>query len=97
MPAVGRKGDNCTGHGCWPSRPAVSGSPNVTINNIPALRVDDAYAAHTCPAIPETHDGNQAQGSSSVTVNAKALSRVGDNVSCGGALAEGSPNVTSGD
>lgn len=94
MSAAGRKGDKCTGHGCWPSRASIQGSTNVTINSKSALRVGDAYAAHTCPSIPQTHAGNQAQGSPTVTVNGKALARVGDSVSCGGALAQGSPNVT---
>lgn len=96
MPKAARKGDNCTGHGCWPPRPASAGSPNVFINRAPALRVGDAWAAHTCPAIPNTHAGTQAAGSSTVFVNGKALARVGDAVSCGGAVASGSPNVFAG-
>lgn len=96
MAAVARLGDNCTGHGCWPARPSVAGSGNVSINGIKALRVGDDYASHTCPTIPQTHDGSQAVGSSSVTVNKKSLARIGDGVSCGGSLAQGSPNVTAG-
>lgn len=96
MAAAGRMTDPCTGHGCWPSRPSVSGSADVTINGLPALRMGDVYASHTCPAIPETHGGSQASGSATVTVNGKPLARVGDAVSCGGALASGSPNVSVG-
>ncbi|BBB22281.1 conserved hypothetical protein [Abyssogena phaseoliformis symbiont OG214] len=89
--AVGRLDDNCTGHSC----PSVAGSNNVTVNSIKVLRVDDGYASHTCSAIPETHGGSQAVGSSSVTVNGKPLAR-GGGVSCGGTLAQGSNTVTVG-
>lgn len=96
MPAAVRLGDVCTGHGCWPARPSVSGSPNVFINGKPAVRVDDAWAAHTCPAIPETHASTQATGSATVFVNGKPLARVGDSIACGSTNAAGSPNVFAG-
>lgn len=96
MPAVARRGDICSGHGCWPSRPSVGGSPNVFINGIPALRVGDAWAAHTCPIIPETHASVQASGSSTVFCNGIPLARVGDAVACGSSVASGSPNVFAG-
>ena len=35
MPGVARKGDICTGHGCWPSRSSIEGSPDVFVNGIP--------------------------------------------------------------
>lgn len=96
MPSVARQGDSCTGHGCWPPRPSTGGSQDVFINAIPALREGDAWAAHTCPDIPETHAGVQAEGSSSVFANGLALARVGDAVACGGAVAVGSPTVFAG-
>ena len=91
MPATVRLGDICTGHSCWPSRPNVSASPNVFINNLGAHRVGDAWAEHCCG--PECHSSAQASGSPNVYVNGIPLARVGDAVACGSANATGSPNV----
>lgn len=91
MPAASRLGDSCTGHGCFPPRPSTSGSGNVFINGIPALRVGDSFATHCCG--PSCHGGVSAAGSSSVFINGKAATRIGDAVSCGSALAQGSGNV----
>lgn len=96
MPAVTRLGDVCTGHGCWPARPSASASPDVYVNGIPAHREGDAWQAHTCPSIPETHASVLASGSSSVYVNGRQLGRIGDPVACGSAVATGSPDVFAG-
>ncbi|MDR8014105.1 PAAR domain-containing protein [Ectopseudomonas guguanensis] len=96
MPAVSRLGDNCTGHGCWPPRPSTEASPNVRVNGIAAHRQGDAWAAHTCPTIPETHASVLAAGSTTVRVNGKQLARVGDPVACGSSVAQGSANVFAG-
>lgn len=94
MPAVTRLGDHCTGHGCWPSRPCISASPNVYVNHIPVHRQGDKWATHCCG--PSCHDGVLASGSSSVYVNGKQVARIGDPVSCGSKVQEGSPNVFAG-
>lgn len=91
MPAAARLNDSCTGHGCWPPRANSGASGNVFINGRGAHRVGDPWAAHTCPAIPETHGSVQAGGSPNVFVNGRALARVGDAVACGSAVATGSP------
>lgn len=96
MPAVTRLGDACTGHGCWPPRPSSAASPDVFVNGIAAHRQGDAWAAHTCPTIPETHASVLAAGSSSVYVNGKQLGRIGDPVACGSAVAAGSADVFAG-
>lgn len=96
MPAVSRLGDQCTGHGCWPPRPSTGASPNVFVNGIAAHRQGDAWAAHTCPTIPETHDSVLAAGSATVFVNGKQLARIGDPVVCGSSVAQGSANVFAG-
>ena len=96
MPGVARLGDKCTGHDCFPPRKSNSGSPNVFINGIPALRVGDSFETHccTCEDMPHgCHDGTLKSGSSSVYVNGKPLGRIGDSVSCGGTVATGSGNV----
>jgi uncharacterized Zn-binding protein involved in type VI secretion len=91
MPAVTRKGDAGSGHGCFPARPSIEGSPDVFINGIPAHRKDDAWDTHCCG--PVCHDGKLAAGSPTVFVNGKPLGRVGDPVDCGSTVFEGSPNV----
>lgn len=91
MPALSYKGANCTGDGCFPPRPSIEGSPNVYVNGKPVLRVGDKYAPHTCG--DSKHDGACSSGSSSVFCNGKPVARVGDDVSCGAAVAMGSPNV----
>jgi len=97
MPGVARLGDTCTGHGGWPPRPIVSASSNVFANNTAIARQSDALAAHTNPAIPETHSGTVAGGSATVFVNGLPVARIGDSVACGGSIASGSGNVSAGD
>ena len=94
MPAVHRKGDSCTGHGCFPPRPNAQGSPNVFCNSIPVHRQGDSWNVHCC-GIP-CHGGSLAAGSSSVNSNSKQLGRISDPVSCGSAAANGSGNVFAG-
>jgi|GEM_PF-520709 len=96
MPAVTKLGDQCSGHGCWPSRPNVGASPDVFVNGVAAHRQGDAWAAHTCPTIPETHASVLAAGSTTVFVNGKQLARVGDPVACGSTCNQGSPDVFAG-
>lgn len=96
MPAVTRKGDSGSGHGCWPPRPSTGGSGDVFVNGIAVHRQGDAWASHTCPDIPETHAGSLASGSSTVFANGKAVGRVGDPVSCGSTVASGSGDVFAG-
>lgn len=91
MPAVVRLGDMSCGHGCFPARPSVEGSPNVFVNGKPAHRVGDAWATHCCG--PACHVGVASSGSATVFVNGKPLCRVGDAISCGDTMCEGSENV----
>ena len=96
MPAVTRLGDACTGHGCWPPRPSTSGSESVFADGIAVHRQGDAWAAHTCPAIPDTHASVLASGSGTVFANGRQLGRIGDPVACGSAVAQGSATVFAG-
>lgn len=95
MPAVAREGDLCTGHGCFPPRDAVAGSGDVFVNGIGAHRQGDGWAVHACGS--SSHDGAAAGGSGSVYVNGAPLVRIGDDISCGSAVAGGSPDVFAGD
>lgn len=91
MPAVTRKGDLNSGHGAHPPVALLSGSSDVFVNNIPCGRQSDPYPTHTDGN--NTHAGNISGGSSTVFVNGKPIARVSDSVSCGGTVAQGSPNV----
>jgi uncharacterized Zn-binding protein involved in type VI secretion len=96
MAGVTRQGDACTGHGCWPPRASTGASPSVYVNGIAVHRQGDAWAAHTCPSIPQTHASVLANGSTTVFANGKALGRIGDPVACGSSVAAGSANVFAG-
>ena len=91
MPPAHRKGDICTGHGCFPPRPSAQGSPNVFTNNIPQHRLTDAWSAHCCG--PPCHGSVLCAGSPNVFANTLAVARKGDPVCCGSACATHSPNV----
>jgi uncharacterized Zn-binding protein involved in type VI secretion len=93
MPAVTRLGDLCTGHGGWPPRPNNQASPDVFVNNIAVHRQGDSWAIH-CNS--SCHGGVTSSGSSTVFVNNKQIARIGDPVSCGSTIAQGSPNVFAG-
>lgn len=95
MPAASRKGDLCSGHGCFPPTPAIVGSPNVYVNAIPALRQGDAAAPHGCSNCPP-HGRAVSGGSGTVHVNGKPLARKGDAIDCGGSVAVGSGSVYAG-
>lgn len=85
-------GNNCTGHGCFPPRPNVQASPTVSINSLGVQRIGDEYMAHCCPN-QGCHSGALASGSSSVNIEGLPAGRIGDSVSCGSSVAEGSQNV----
>ncbi len=92
MQPASRRGDLCTGHDDCSGRPASQGSPDVSLNDRPALRVDDALVAHGCTA-HKPHPGKVAAGSSTVTFNDKPAARVADPVDCGSEMRTGSPDV----
>ena len=92
MPAATRLGDMNTGHdNCGPV-PLTTASGNVFINGKEAGRIGDTYASHSCKNHP-AHNGMLNSGSNSVLINGKGAGRVGDSVSCGGSVAQGSPDV----
>lgn len=91
MPAVTRKGDQCMGHKCYPPRVNDQGSPDVLVNNIQVHRQGDHWVTHCCG--DSCHDGVCAVGSSSVYVNNKQVARIGDPITCGSIIAQGSPDT----
>lgn len=100
MPAVHRKFDSCTGHGCFPPRKNNQGSTNVICNEEGVHRgpgggaSGDSWNSHCCGKA--CHTSNMAGGSSTVYANSQPLARIGDPVACGSAAAKGSKNVFAG-
>lgn len=91
MPSVGRLGDYCSGHECYPPRQNNQGSPNVFVNSLGWHRKGDHWPIHRCGKYH--HEANLAEGSSSVFVNSTPAGRIGDPLDCGSALITGSFNV----
>lgn len=92
MPGAHRLGDACGGHGCFPSRPNASASPDVFVNGLASHRLGDAWQPHGCAVCPP-HGGSAAGGSPNVFVNGLPKCRIGDPVSCGSSMATGSDDV----
>ena len=92
---VTRITDNGSGHGCYPPRPAITGSPNVFVNNLAVVRVTDKYDTHCCKS--SCHDGFLEEGSTTVFVNNLAIGRQGDPINCGSFVDEHSPDTCAGD
>jgi uncharacterized Zn-binding protein involved in type VI secretion len=90
MPGVVRQGDNCSGHGCYGPRPPIEWSPNVYANGLPVTRFGDQWATHCCP--PPCH-GGQGEGIHNVYANGKMKQVIGDPISCGSTMVNGSGNV----
>ena len=92
MPAATRLGDKNTGHDSCQPVALTSASNTVFVNGKGAGRINDIYASHSCKT-HGPHVGHISSGSASVFINGRAAARIGDGVSCGGSVAEGSPNV----
>lgn len=91
-PQATRLDDNCTGHDDCGPVPLITSSPNVLINRRGAGRKTDIYASHGCLVHPP-HNDVIAKGSATVFINGLEAGRVGDDVSIGGNVQDGSPNV----
>lgn len=96
MSNASRRGDLCTGHDDCSGRPAKEGSPDVSLNDKPALRVHDQLVPHGC-AEHRSHPGKVSEGSKSVTINDRPAARIGDPVDCGSRMKTGSADVFIGD
>jgi uncharacterized Zn-binding protein involved in type VI secretion len=105
MPGQGRLGDlsqiNADAHGCPACPhpcvgPAIAGSPDVNVNGMPALRVDDP-GMHAACCGPNTWTAQA--GSATVFINGKKAHRQNDaDKHCGGMgkLITASANVITG-
>lgn len=96
MPAVSRKGDMSTGHGCFPPTAMVQTPVYKTyFNGILAGVVDNQcqFVAHTCGLTTHPQEGRTpSEGASKTYIEGKRAARIGDMISCGDAIAEGSTN-----
>ena len=89
MPGVVRKGDKCSGHGCYPPRPASKWSPNVFANGRNVERRTDTLESHCCDGC---HTGVY-EGVHTVFANNLDVQVQGDPIDCGSKCDEHSPNV----
>ena len=96
MPAISRLGDMSTGHGCFPPTALTSTPVSKTyFNGILASVVDSGcqHAPHTCGLT--THAGSTrspSSGASKTYIEGFPAARIGDDIACGDAIAEGSAN-----
>jgi uncharacterized Zn-binding protein involved in type VI secretion len=96
MPAVSRIKDMSTGHGCFPPTALIQTPVIKTFFNGELAAVVDTgcqHAAHSCGIT--THSGSTrspSTGASKTFIEGKLAARIGDNIACGDAIAEGSPN-----
>lgn len=81
-------GHNCTGHGDFPARPNSEADEYLLVNGKPVHCEGHAWSVH-CNLVPVCHGAVLAGGSVLMTVNGRAVGRIGDAVSCGGSVAEG--------
>lgn len=88
MPAIVRLGDNCTGHGCYPPRPNIEACDFFFVDGLGAHRLGEEWDRHCCD---DCHKGVASSASAIFFIDGIATCRVGDSVSCGSSMAEGSP------
>lgn len=72
--------DMCSGHGCWPPRPAIGNCPRVFLEGLPAHRQGDSWAAHCCKSC---HSSALCMGSPRVYTCGQQQGRQLDPVCCG--------------
>ena len=90
MPGVVRLGDMAV-HGCYGPHYPTIGSPNVMIDGKPVIIKGTPYTPHTCG--DDTHAGT-AEGVCTVFCNGQPVQKVGDKVSCGSTMVQGSGSVS---
>jgi uncharacterized Zn-binding protein involved in type VI secretion len=96
MPAVSRLGDMSTGHGCFPPTALVKTPVTKTFfNGILASVVNPEcqHAPHSCgSSVHKDETRSPSSGASKTFIEGKLAARIGDNIACGDAIAEGSTN-----
>ena len=96
MPAVSRLGDMSTGHGCFaPTNLITTPVAKTYFNGKLAAVVDSKckFAAHTCGITTHNSDIRvPSSGAGKTYIEGKKAARIGDDIQCGDAIAEGSSN-----
>jgi uncharacterized Zn-binding protein involved in type VI secretion len=96
MPAVSRVGDLSTGHDCFPPTNLITTPVAKTYFNGNLAAVVNSnckFAAHTCGETTHNTDIRiPTSGASKTYIEGNKAARIGDNIQCGDAIAEGSPN-----
>ena len=92
MSGCARLSDKDTGHGCFHGRQNIEASSDVFVDKKGVHRKGDRWITHCCHH-HGCHSAQTSTGSSSVFVNGKPVARIGDSLSCGGVIIEGSGTV----
>ena len=92
---ISRLGDFESGHDCWHPVKTITACKNVMINKVLACTIGDITSIHTCGDKPP-HIDKIVKGSLTVFVNKKNVARVGDLLSGGAVMAQGSHSVIAG-
>jgi uncharacterized Zn-binding protein involved in type VI secretion len=96
MPAVGRLGDMSTGHGCFPPTALTTTPVSKTFfNGIKPSVVDEncQFAPHCCGSTCHTDETRSpSKGATKTFIEGFKAARIGDDIACGDAIAEGSAN-----
>lgn len=96
MPAVSRIGDMSTGHGCFaPTALVLTPVVKTFFNGVLASVVSSGcqHESHCCGTV--CHSGSErspSSGAGKTYIEGFAAARIGDNIACGDAIAQGSSN-----
>lgn len=96
MAAVALEQKVSTGHGCFPPTQAIGPYTTTSFFNNKAIQLlnHTKYAPHTCGTVTHTPDQRiTSSASSTFFLEGKAVCRIGDDISCGDAIAEGSDSA----
>jgi uncharacterized Zn-binding protein involved in type VI secretion len=98
MPAAVRIGDMSTGHGCFPPTPLVQSPVSKTfINGIKpgVVNPGSTHSTHVCGIVvhPQGAPRSHVSGSGNTFIEGFSAARIGDNIACGDAVGQGSPNT----
>jgi uncharacterized Zn-binding protein involved in type VI secretion len=96
MPAVSRKQDLSTGHGCFSPTPMMVTPVKKTYFNdklAGVLSEECQFESHTCGIVTHTQvERFVSSGASKTFIEGILAARIGDDIACGDAIAEGSEN-----
>lgn len=96
MPAVARKGDLSTGHGCFPPTDMKETPVSKTYFNGKLAGVVDSscqFATHSCGNVTHPQDERYpSSGAEKTKIEGYYAARIGDSLNCGDAISQGSSN-----